>query len=62
MFYKWMSIAILGTVSLTFPLSTNAEMPSCYKQIERNFFNPIIVSQALSLHLRIYQSSISVPA
>lgn len=57
MLLKWIQKIMVMAALAAFPLSLQAEMPSCYRQIEQNFFNPIFVSQALSLHFTIFQSS-----
>lgn len=45
-FLVWSAIA----VALLVMHQVEAEVPSCYYSIERNFFNPRFVSQALALH------------
>lgn len=44
-------------LSLICPCLSYADFKTCYRQIEQNFFNPILVSQALSLHFTFPQSS-----
>ena len=38
------------------PVLAPCEMPPCYRDLETNFFNPALVSEALSLH-SVFQSS-----
>ncbi len=40
----------VGVVLLIAPFFCFAEPPSCYAQLEREFFNPVYVNQALSMH------------
>ena len=38
-------------------MTADAAIPPCYKEMERGFYKPELVQQALSFHLRIYQST-----
>jgi len=50
-------ILLLLFVSAFCAHTVSAAVPSCYNSIVQNFFNPVLVNQALSMHDDIYQSS-----
>jgi hypothetical protein len=47
---RTMQIGVASTLLMIFPLLGWSDEPSCVREIEREFFNPVFVSQALSLH------------
>lgn len=51
--YKWL---IAYAAAVLMPVLAPCEMPPCYRDLEANFFNPKLVSEALSLH-SVFQSS-----
>lgn len=48
---------LLSLISFFFHGIANGAIPPCYQELEKNFFRPELVSQALSFHLYISQSS-----
>lgn len=60
MFVYFKHAIVILLVGISISQKVVAEIPSCFFQIEQEFFNPTYVTQAISSNRRIAQSSWSV--